>query len=59
MVRIIYCWWEVVDSNHRSRRRQIYSLMHLATLQTAHIKFIPRLSGVMLELVIGIEPTTC
>ena len=36
-----FSWWEVVDSNHRSRRRQIYSLMHLATLQTAHIiKFL-------------------
>ncbi len=35
-------WWEEVDSNHRSRRRQIYSLMHLATLQSARIKFSPR-----------------
>ena len=35
-------WWEGVDSNHRSRRRQIYSLMHLATLQPARIKFLPR-----------------
>ena len=34
-------WWEGVDSNHRSRRRQIYSLMHLATLQPAHINFYP------------------
>ena len=33
-------WWEGVDSNHRSRRRQIYSLMHLATLQPARINFI-------------------
>ncbi len=40
-------WWEEVDSNHRSRRRQIYSLMHLATLQSARIKFIPRLYGVV------------
>ena len=31
-----------MDSNHRSRRRQIYSLMHLATLQPARIKFLPR-----------------
>ena len=37
-----FAWWEGVDSNHRSRRRQIYSLMHLATLQPAHIKFLPR-----------------
>ena len=36
-----FAWWEGVDSNHRSRRRQIYSLMHLATLQPARIKFLP------------------
>ena len=30
-------WWAEVDSNHRSRRRQIYSLIHLATLESAHI----------------------
>ena len=39
---VLFTWWEGVDSNHRSRRRQIYSLMHLATLQPAHIKFLPR-----------------
>ena len=27
--------WAVVDSNHRSLRRQIYSLFHLAALETA------------------------
>ena len=54
-----FFWWEEVDSNHRSRRRQIYSLMHLATLQSAQIKFLPRINGVSVELVIGIEPTTC
>lgn len=32
-------WWEVVDSNHRSHRRQIYSLFPLATRETSHIKF--------------------
>ena len=48
-------WWEEVDSNHRSLRRQIYSLMHLATLQSARISC---LIGV-LELVTGIEPATC
>ena len=31
-------WWEVVDSNHRSHRRQIYSLFPLATRETSHIK---------------------
>lgn len=35
--RVLISWWEEVDSNHRSRRRQIYSLMHLATLQSARI----------------------
>ena len=29
-------WWAEVDSNHRSRRRQIYSLIHLAALESAH-----------------------
>jgi hypothetical protein len=24
-------WWKGMDSNHRSRRRQIYSLLPLAT----------------------------
>ena len=38
--KVLFLWWEEVDSNHRSRRRQIYSLMHLATLQSAqNIKF--------------------
>ena len=26
-----------MDSNHRSRRRQIYSLIHLAALESAHV----------------------
>ena len=30
-------WWAEVDSNHRSRRRQIYSLIHLAALESARI----------------------
>ena len=38
VVRIIRLWWAEVDSNHRSRRRQIYSLIHLAALESAHIK---------------------
>ena len=37
MVRIIRLWWAEVDSNHRSRRRQIYSLIHLAALESAHM----------------------
>ena len=32
-------WWEVVDSNHRSHRRQIYSLFPLATRETSHMNF--------------------
>ena len=32
-------WWERVDSNHRSRRQQIYSLPPLATREHSHIKF--------------------
>ena len=46
-------WWAEVDSNHRSRRRQIYSLIHLAALESAHIQFF------VVEPVIGLEPTTC
>ena len=30
-----FCWWEEVDSNYRSRRRQIYSLIHLAALESS------------------------
>lgn len=30
-------WWKVVDSNHRSHRRQIYSLFPLAARETFHI----------------------
>ena len=41
-----FFWWEEVDSNHRSLRRQIYSLMHLATLQSAHILYNLILQGV-------------
>ena len=40
-------WWEEVDSNHRSRRRQIYSLIHLAALES--VRMVPQ--G-------GIEPPT-
>ena len=34
-----FFWWERVDSNHRSRRQQIYSLPPLATREHSHIKF--------------------
>ena len=35
-----FLWWAEVDSNHRSRRRQIYSLIHLAALESARMKLI-------------------
>ena len=47
-------WWAEVDSNHRSRRRQIYSLIHLAALESAHV-----FNCFVVEPVIGLEPTTC
>ena len=33
-----FFWWERVDSNHRSRRQQIYSLPPLATRERSHIR---------------------
>ena len=33
-----FAWWERVDSNHRSRRQQIYSLPPLATRERSHIR---------------------
>ena len=33
----LFWWWEEVDSNYRSRRRQIYSLIHLAALESSRI----------------------
>ena len=33
-----FAWWEEVDSNYRSRRRQIYSLIHLAALESSRMK---------------------
>ena len=32
-------WWELVDSNHRSIKQQIYSLSPLATRESSHILF--------------------
>ena len=43
-------WWRRMDSNHRSRRQQIYSLPPLATRELLRI---------YLELVDGLEPPTC
>ena len=33
-------WWELVDSNHRSIKQQIYSLSPLATRESSHILFV-------------------
>ena len=33
------CWWELVDSNHRSIKQQIYSLSTLATRESTHIQY--------------------
>ena len=49
-------WWERVDSDHRSRRQQIYSLPPLATREHSHIQFALLKS---VELVDGLEPPTC
>ena len=35
-------WWELVDSNHRSIKQQIYSLSPLATWESSHIHLLPR-----------------
>src|SRR5699024_8164964 len=36
----VLCWWELVDSNHRSIKQQIYSLSPLATRESSHILFV-------------------
>ena len=36
---IAFWWWEEVDSNYRSRRRQIYSLIHLAALESSRMQY--------------------
>ena len=37
---VLPCWWERVDSNHWSRRQQIYSLPPLAARELSHIRFL-------------------
>ena len=39
---VAFGWWEEVDSNYRSRRRQIYSLIHLAALESSRIQLMLR-----------------
>ena len=46
--QMAFFWWERVDADHRSHRQQMYSLPPLATRERSHM-----------ELVIGVEPTTC
>ena len=46
-----------MDSNHGSRRQQIYSLPHLAALEISLIKNTAVIKR--LELVDGFEPPTC
>ncbi len=43
----------MVDSNHRRRSQQIYSLSPLATREIPHMNFVE------VELVDGLEPPTC
>ena len=53
---LAFFWWGMVDSDHRSQWQQIYSLPPLAARE------IPHMMGHVvwpLELVIGVEPTTC
>ena len=38
----LFSWWGMVDSNHRRRCQQIYSLSPLATREIPHILFNPR-----------------
>ena len=45
-------WWRRMDSNHRRRSQQIYSLSPLATWVLLHIQL-------EVELVDGFEPPTC
>ena len=48
-----------MDSNHRSRRRQIYSLLPLATREPTHIDAENGVANSAVELVNGLEPLTC
>ena len=58
-----------MDSNHRSRRRRIYSPLHLTALQPTPSATVTGGNNILLnivlggnhcdmELVVGIEPTT-
>ena len=55
--RSAFFWWKRVDSNHRSRWRQIYRLLPLAARELFRLFSCLIKSG--LELVDGLEPPTC
>ena len=44
LLDVCFSWWERVDSNHRRRCQQIYSLPPLATREHSHIKFAKKWS---------------
>ena len=56
-------WWRGEDSNLRRLRRQIYSLLPLATREPLHkkISLAVLICGKFLnmELAMGFEPATC
>ena len=52
-------WWRRMDSNHRSRRQQIYSLPPLAARELSHVLGINKSLSLFVELVMGLEPATC
>ena len=39
-IRVSFSWWTEVDSDHRSQRRQIYSLLPLATRESVHNQIV-------------------
>ena len=39
LAKYLFCWWERVDSDHRSQWQQIYSLPPLAARERSHILF--------------------
>ena len=49
-IRVCLVWWEMVDSNHRRRSQQIYSLSPLATREISHIKFFYADSNITLQI---------
>ena len=50
---VFFVWWEMVDSNHRRRSQQIYSLSPLATREISHIKFFYADSNITLQIRFG------